>query len=141
MHLKIYTILLFLCIASTGLKAQESKTLWDNRLKMFVYEYVEKKPIFPGGETALAKYLNNIKYPKGQDSLQSKLQLSFVVDTAGNILDKCIVNKDEQAYSLLDKEGIRVLNGMPKWTPGMQNGKKVAVRFYLPITICLLQME
>ena len=104
---------------------------------MFVYEYVEKPPAYPGGEMALAKYLNNIKYPKGQDDLQSNIQLSFVVDTAGNILDKRIVNKDEQAYSLLDKEGIRVLNGMPKWIPGEQNGKKVAVRYYLPVRICL----
>lgn len=137
MRLKKYAILLFLCIVSIGLKAQESKTLWDNRLKMFVYEYVEKPPAFPGGEMAMVNYLRNIKYPREQDDLQGTLHLSFVIDTAGNILDKCIVNKDEQAYSLLDKEGMRVLNGMPKWIPGKQNGKKVAVRYYLPIRICL----
>lgn len=44
-------------------------------------------PAFPGGDIALAKYLNKIRYPKEQQDLQSKIDLSFVVDTDGNLLD------------------------------------------------------
>ena len=137
MHLNRYSLLLLLCIISIGLKAQQSNTLWDNRLKMFVYDFVEKPPTFPGGEIAMVEFLGKIKYPKDQEDLQSSLMLSFVVDTAGNILDKCILNKREQDYSLLDREGMSVLNGMPKWIPGELNGRKVAVWFNLPIRICL----
>jgi protein TonB len=140
MPLKKYSILLLLCIISICLKAQENKTLWDARLKMFVYDFVEKPPTFPGGEVALAKYLSKIRYPKEQDDLQGKLNLSFVIDTIGNLLDKCILGKNESAYTLLDKEGIGMLDRMPKWIPGEQNGKKVAVRFFIPMYICL-QME
>jgi len=105
---------------------------------MFVYETVDKPPTFPGGDVELGKYLmTNLHYPKEQNDCQETLRLSFVIDTAGNILNKCIQNKNESAYSLLDKEGIRLLNEMPKWKPGMQNGRKVAVRFYLPMHICL----
>lgn len=141
MRLKAFIMLLVLCGVSMCLRAQESKTLWDARLKMFVYEYVEKPPAYPGGETALAQYLTKIRYPKEQDDLQSKINLSFVVDTMGNLLDKCIVNKDTSVYSLLDKEGMSLLNKMVRWIPGEQDGKKVAVRYYLPVRICLLQEE
>jgi protein TonB len=120
------------------LRAQESTTLWDARLKMFVYKFVEKPPSFPGGDEALVKYLmTNLHYPKDQEDYQGTLRLSFVVDTAGNLLDKCIYDKNESAYTLLDKESIRLLNEMPKWKPGMQNGRRVAVRFLLPMHICL----
>jgi len=137
MPLKKYSILLFLCTISICLKAQESNTLWDARLKMFVYEFSEKLPSFPGGEEALLKYMTKIRYPKEQTHLQSKLNLSFVIDTTGNLLDKCILDKNESAYTPLDKEGISMLDRMPKWIPGELNGKKVAVRYYLPMIICL----
>ncbi len=140
MPLKKYSILLFLCMLSICLKAQENKILWDARLKMFVYEFAEKPPSFPGGEEALTKYLSKIRYPKEQDDLQSKLNLSFVIDTTGNLLDKCILNKNESTYTPLDKEGIGMLDRMPRWIPGELNGKKVAVRCYLPMIVCL-QMD
>lgn len=126
-----------MCAVNVISRAQYRLTLFDSRLKMFVYDYVEKPPMYPGGEEALAKYLSKIKYPKGQEEIHSTVNLSFVVDTAGNLLDKCILNKEESAYTLLEKEGIGMLDRMPIWIPGEQNGRKVAVRFFLPIRICL----
>lgn len=130
-------LLSLFCMISICLKAQNSEVLFDSRLKMFVYNFVEKPPAFPGGEEALAKYLREIRYPREQVDLQSKINLSFVVDTAGNLLDKCILEKKESAYTLLDKEGIALLDKMPKWVPGRQDGKKVAVKSYLFMNICL----
>lgn len=134
--MKKYILLLFLCLVNTSLKAQDSLATWNVRLNMFVYEFAEKMPAFPGGDEALAKYLSKIRYPKEQEDLQSKIDLSFVVDTAGNLLDKSIRNKNESAYTLLDKEGMIMLDRMPRWIAGEQNGKKVAVRFYIPMYIC-----
>lgn len=137
MRMKTYTLLLLCCMFCINLKAQSNLPLWDAKLKMFVYESVENPPAFPGGEEALVRYLSKLHYPKEQEDYQGTLKLSFVIDTTGNLLDKCILNKVEAAYTLLDKEGIRLLNEMPRWKPGEQNGKKVAVRFLLPMNICL----
>ncbi|SDF18709.1 energy transducer TonB [Chitinophaga filiformis] len=134
---QLLLLLPLFCMTNICLKAQNNKVLFDSRLKMFVYNYVEKPPAFPGGEEALAKYLSKIRYPKEQVDLQGKINLSFVVDTAGNLLDKCILGKEQSAYTLLDKEGIALLDKMPKWVPGKQDGRKVAVRFYLPMNVCL----
>ncbi|SFW40542.1 hypothetical protein SAMN05661012_01618 [Chitinophaga sancti] len=79
MHLNRCSLLLLLCIISIGLKAQQSNTLWDNRLKMFVYDFVEKPPTFPGGEIAMVEFLRKIKYPKDQEDLQSSLKLSKLI--------------------------------------------------------------
>lgn len=133
-----FLLFFFCCALRLHLKAQHSETLFDSRLKMFVYDFVEKPPTFPGGEEALAKYLSKtLRYPKGDDYYQGTIQLSFVIDTAGNVIDKCILDKAESAYSLLDKEGIRVLDIMPKWIPGKHNGRKVAVRYHVPLRVCL----
>lgn len=133
-----FLLLFFFCAINIGLKAQHSETLFDSRLKMFVYDFAEKPPVYPGGEEALAKYLSkHLRYPNGQDELPGRLILSFVIDTSGNLLDKCIGNKNESAYTLLDKSAIALLDRMPKWIPGEYNGKKVAVRFNIPMNICL----
>lgn len=130
-------VLLFLCAMNTRLNGQDTLAKFDPHLKIYVYTFVEKPPTFPGGDEALAKYLLSISYPKEQLELQGKLNLSFVVDTSGNLLDKCIQNKKVPAYTLLDKAGLTLLDKMPKWIPGEQQGKKVAVRFLLPIFVCL----
>jgi periplasmic protein TonB len=131
-----YILLSLFLFCRLSLKAQAS---YNPRLKMMVYTYVEHPPAFPGGEEALAKFLSkNLHFSEGiLDEGQFTVFLSCVIDSSGNMVDKHVANKDSTAgYTLLEKEGLRVLNAMPKWTPGMQNGKKVAVLFTLPIRFC-----
>ena len=40
----------------------------------------------------------------------------------------------QNARIALEEEAVRVLKLMPKWTPGMQRGKVVRVRYTIPIT-------
>jgi protein TonB len=40
-----------------------------------------------------------------------------------------------------DEEALRVVNAMPKWSPGMHNGKFVPVTFTLPIKFVLQSGE
>ncbi len=115
----------------------EAQCRYDSLLKMTVYTYVETPPAFPGGEEALARFLSKIDYPKVEKDaeIQGKIYFSFVVDTTGNILDKRIANKKESQYTNLEKVALASLDRMPRWKPGKQGGRKVAVRFIIPMFI------
>ena len=94
---------------------------------------VEKMPEFPGGQDALNRYLvRNIKYPllAQENGIQGRVVCQFVVNSDGSIVDISVVRGVEES---LDKEAIRVIKSMPKWTPGRQGGKNVRVKYTLPI--------
>lgn len=102
-----------------------------------VFTVVEKMPSFPGGDAELLKYIaTNIKYPKeSQDNgEQGRVICSFIVGRDGS------VNNPEVLWGvtpLLNEEAVRVINTMPRWNPGMQRGKAVAVKYTVPITFRL----
>lgn len=94
----------------------------------------ETFPQFPGGHIALFEYLSkNIKFPKSKENEDVKVRVvtTFTVEKDGSITDAKIVRSQGEAF---DNEALRVINGMPKWIPGMQNGKAVSVKYTLPIT-------
>ena len=98
-----------------------------------VFEVVEVMPEFPGGMNALMKYLSqNIKYPAEAHAkdIQGRVIVSFVVRKDGSI-DDIKVARSVDPY--LDKEAVRVITTMPKWTPGKQRGEAVNVRFTVPV--------
>lgn len=98
-----------------------------------VHEHVEVMPQFPGGNVELMRYLGtNIKYPTiaAENGIQGRVVLKFVVSKDGSISNIQIVRSLDPSC---DKEAIRVVKGMPKWIPGMQNGHPVAVYFTLPV--------
>ena len=99
-----------------------------------VYQVCEKVPEFPGGSSAMMKFLaENIKYPA--DALEAgkggKAFLQFVVKKDGTVNDVCIMKSS--GMPSLDDEALRVVRSMPKWNPGMQGGKPVNVRFMIPV--------
>ena len=98
---------------------------------------VENQPEFPGGMAELMKFLQkNMKYPSicQEQGIQGRVIVQFVVNTDGSIVDAQVV-KPVNPY--LDKEALRVVSIMPKWSPGKQRGKAVRVRFTLPVTFRL----
>lgn len=100
-------------------------------------DVVEVMPEFPGGNKAMMSYLaENIKYPKEAENagMQGRVIVQFVVNTDGGIEDAKVVRAVDP---LLDKEAIRVINAMPKWKPGMQDGKEVRVKYTVPIVFRL----
>lgn len=103
-----------------------------------VFKISEIAPAYPGGEKAMMKYLEkNIKYPmEAKDkNIQGTVFLEFVVEKDGRV-DDVLVNKG--VNPLLDKEAVRVVNSMPRWTPGKQNGNLVAVRYSIPVKFELI---
>src|SRR5688572_13786760 len=98
-----------------------------------IYVTVEQMPEFLGGQDSMMAFIaRNIRYP--QEALANKQQgvsiISFVVDPFGKITK---LQTLKSAAPSLDEEAIRVINSMPAWKPGKQNGKAVAVRFTLPV--------
>lgn len=99
-----------------------------------VYDIVEQQPEFPGGPSAMAKWLgDNIKYPAeaAKKGIEGRVIVQFVVGSDGTVGN---VNIMRGVDPLLDKEAVRVINAMPKWTPGKQDGKPVAVKYTIPVT-------
>ena len=102
-----------------------------------VHDVVEQWPQFPGGQSALFQFLSqNIHYPEicEKKGIQGRVICSCVVDTDGSITD---VQVKQSVDPNLDREAVRVIQSMPKWNPGKENGLPVRVRYNLPITFSL----
>lgn len=98
-----------------------------------VFDVVEVMPQFPGGQIAMLKYImENMKYPEQamKEGIQGRVAVRFIVEKDGSISD---VKPILSVHPLLNKEAVRVVESMPKWTPGKHNGKPVRVRFNLPV--------
>ena len=124
--LKVALMMLVLLFSFTTSMAQTKKN-------NMVYDVVEVMPQFPGGQTAMLKYImENIKYPKQimEEGIQGRVTVRFIVEKDGSISD---VKPILSVHPLLNKEAVRVVKSMPKWSPGKHNGKPVRVRFNLPV--------
>lgn len=106
----------------------------DPKVENKVFESVEEMPSFPGGMSALMKYLaDNVKYPVDaqENGLQGRVVVSFVVERDGSITN---VQAVRSVYPSLDSEAVRVVEAMPRWKPGKLNGLPVRVKYNVPVT-------
>jgi len=102
-----------------------------------VFLIVEQMPEFPGGDEALRKYLaTSVKYPviAQENGIQGRVFVAFVVDKNGNVTNVRVARPFDPN---LDKEAVRVVQSMPKWTPGKHRGKAVKVSYTVPINFVL----
>lgn len=117
---------------------KQQTTLPNPNAKKELFTEVEQAPTFAGGQDALNKYLgNNIKYPHEatEAGVQGMIMVQFIIREDGSIDEVKTIGKKVGAG--LEEESIRVVKGMPKWKPGVQNGRKVDVQFTLPIRYTL----
>jgi TonB family protein len=130
------TILFF---SATKLSAQIAQTPTDSitkdsvKMPEKIYDYLEKMPEFPGGKEMLFDYFaKNLIYPEAaiKYEVEGNVYVKFVVDEMGNILMPVVVRG---LIPECDAEAIRLINNMPAWVPGKQNGKPAAVRYIIPI--------
>ena len=102
-----------------------------------VFDVVEVMPQFPGGPQELFSFLSKtIRYPVEAEKAgtQGRVIVTFVVGKDGSVSNAHIVKSVDP---LLDAEALRVINAMPAWIPGTQNGKPVNVKYTVPITFRL----
>lgn len=102
-----------------------------------IFDVVEENAQFPGGDEACMKWLqDHIKYPQIciEQSVQGRVQVGFVVNRDGSIVDVKILRSPDPNLS---KEAERVVKMMPKWKPAKQGNKTVRSRFNLPVNFRL----
>lgn len=131
----------------TGDKDAKTKDEVDDELKKTAPPPKEEKPLtvveqmpqYPGGDGELMKFLSGeIKYPvvAAENGIQGRVVVRFVVGKDGKVSDVKVVKSLDPS---LDKEAVRVVQKMPNWVPGKQNGRSVAVYYTLPVTFRLQQ--
>ena len=102
-----------------------------------VYDVVEQMPSFPGGPAAMMEFISrSIVYPVSalKQELQGRVIVSFIVERDGRLSNAKVV---KSVAPDLDKEALRIVKKMPRWIPGQQNGRKVKVKYTVPITFRL----
>lgn len=107
-----------------------AKTITD------VYELnaVDVPPEFPGGNNAMVYYINKERnYPEGarNDGAHGRVLCGFVVNTDGAISHVTVMRR---IHPELDREAVRIIENMPRWTAGIRQGENVPVFYLLPIT-------
>ena len=102
-----------------------------------VFDVVEQMPEFPGGAVEMMKFLSeNVKYPEAamKAGTQGRVLVTFIVEADGTVTNIKVVKKVSDE---IDAEAVRVIKAMPKWKPGMQNGKVVRVKYTIPVSFRL----
>lgn len=113
--------------------SEEAQSNVDKGQPFTAVRVIELMPEYPGGMGECYRFLQqNVKYPTAASKagIQGKVIVEFLVKEDGSIADIAIkqgVNPE------LNAEAMRVVSIMPKWKPGEQRGKPVAVRFEFPI--------
>lgn len=94
---------------------------------------------FPGGNNALMGYLlKNIKYPPKllKKQIEGTVQVKFIIDLEGSIKEVTI---HEGVNDSFDKEALRVVKKMPKWTPRIFDGDTELSYFILPVIFRIVE--
>lgn len=100
-----------------------------------VFTVLEKNAEFPGGQAAMMEYLRkNIHYPEEEKEaeIEGKVFLQFVVRRDGSVSDVRVL-RGVPGGTGLDREAIRAVKSMPRWSPGEMNGAQVNAQVSLPI--------
>lgn len=107
-------------------------------MEVYEFDYVDIQPQFPGGERGLINFINKTReypYHAYKKRIQGRVLCSFIVGTDGRVSDIRVIRGagDES----LNREAIRVIGEMPKWSVGKVGNHAVPVRVVLPIAFRL----
>ena len=107
-------------------------------MEVYEFDYVDIQPQFPGGERGLINFINKTReypYQAYKKRIQGRVLCSFIVGTDGKVSDVRVIRGagDES----LDREAIRVIGKMPKWSVGKVGDHAVPVRVVLPVAFRL----
>ena len=107
----------------------------------------QKLPQFPGGNDAFYDYLDkNVILPEGFDKKQYlkthknkyvPISVGFTVDVDGSIINVKVIDKTDD---LLDEKAKEIVQNMPKWEPGYQDGTPIKVEYAIPVRFNLMEL-
>lgn len=99
--------------------------------------YAGPTPQYPGGESALKEYIaTNLKYPQTakDNGIEGVVDVAFTVKADGSIGAIKIVRMVDPD---LESEAIRLVKGMPAWTPADKNGQPVDAQTQVQINFVI----
>ena len=102
-----------------------------------IHDTAEQMPSYPGGSGGLMSFISShLKYPlvAEENGIQGRVIVSFVVEKDGSISN---VKISKGVDPSLDREAMRVINSMPRWTPGKIKGQPVRVKYTVPVNFRL----
>ena len=154
MKVKVYIFIILLQVfAGANIFAQESDTIKSENIDSLVnsgqicfdpvpendtiYLYVRQMPEFPGGKLSLRRYIaENTKYPNIQRecAIDGTVFIRFEIKKTGEVGR---IELQNGVDPLLDEEAIKVIKSLPRFKPGMKEGKPVNVWHFVPITFKL----
>jgi len=114
-------------------------TLGDKPENDSIYQIVDEMPQYPGGEKAMMEYVaKNVKYPQEakDKEIQGRVFVSFVVEKDGSVSTVKVLRGIGGGC---DEEAVRVVSSMPKWKPGIKDGKPVRVSYMMPLNFKLTE--
>jgi TonB family protein len=122
-----------------------SKGYAQNSAKQKKETVDQKMPQFPGGDDAFYTYLDkNVVLPDGFDKKKYvkkhknkfvPISVGFTVDVDGSITNVNVIDKTNE---MLDKKAKEIVENMPKWEPGYQNGAPIKVQYAIPVRFNLM---
>ncbi|MFN8713371.1 MAG: energy transducer TonB [Bacteroidota bacterium] len=118
-------------------KLQENNILQQQGDSIYLPATVDSLPVFPGGDNAIASYLqSNIVYPPKAkaDTISGTVYVSYVIWSDGSV-GRVYVKRS--AHELLDREAVRLVKAMPNWKPAEINNVPVACEMIFPIRFVL----
>jgi periplasmic protein TonB len=131
--IKHITVLCLAVVSAVLMSAQHSDTVLVKQEESGeVFTIVESLPEYPGGQRAMTDFiLKNLTYPTAAIAagIEGKVYVQFIIEKDGTVSNVEAKNKLDGGCS---EEAVRVVKIMPKWKPGMQNGKPVRVVMNLP---------
>jgi len=99
---------------------------------------VEVMPAFKGGDINKFRewVMRRTNYPQAavDNKIQGKVYLTFIVETDGAVSNVTVVKGVDP---LIDKEAVRTIQSSPKWSPGLQRGQPVRVRYSMSLSFAL----
>lgn len=108
----------------TTVNYQDGERTYDKRT-------LEKAPVFNRGKSSFSDYAaKHLIYPSGSEGATGQVIVRFVVNKKGKTKDAKVV---QSVNEVLDKAAFDFIKSLPRWTPGVLNGKKIKVEMELPV--------
>jgi protein TonB len=115
-------------------RSPEVMAIKEDDSKVYTIADVEQMPEFPGGEKAMRDFISrNITRSEPAQcytGIEARVHCRFIIEKDGTISN---IEVTKSVHPLVDKEAVRVIEAMPQWIPGKQNGKPVRVYYIMPV--------
>ncbi|HBG41049.1 MAG TPA: M56 family peptidase [Porphyromonadaceae bacterium] len=100
-----------------------------------VFNVVDTPPHFGQGahsESIMDFIYSELKYPQiaAENGIEGRVIVQFIIEKDGRVSNAKIIRGIDPS---LDNEAVRMVNAMPKWTPGEHKGEIVRVKYTLPV--------